>query len=114
MSKRLRGINPFYVLLVLVGIVFVITAVMYGIMTVRMMRPFSPTGPGPDAAPHPLIALMDEHGLQILMVELAILAVATFAAIFTDGYWTGETSARREQRQSRPNASESANRDPEE
>lgn len=82
---RNKPLNPFNVVLLLVGIAFVLTACGYSVMTVRAAQ-FSqsaseaPAGSG-------LIDLLDKHGLTALIVELGVLAAATFAAIATDGYW---------------------------
>jgi hypothetical protein len=85
-AKTKKAINPFYVLLVVAGVLFVITACAYGVMAVRLADPAraaetSRAGAG-------LIALMDRHGLTIMTVELIVLAIATIAAITTDGYWS--------------------------
>jgi hypothetical protein len=31
---------------------------------------------------------VDEHGFSVMMVELGLLAITTFAAIATDEYWS--------------------------
>ena len=87
MTKQRDITNPFYVILTIVGVLFVLTASAYGVMTVTQIEP----GDSVEQS-HPLISLMDEHGLTLLMTELGILAVATFAAIGTDGYWTRESN----------------------
>ena len=76
-----KPINPFYVASLPVGIVFAITACAYVVMTVRGAdaRQTEATG---------LIAIMEQHGLAILIVEIAILGMLTFAAIASDDYWT--------------------------
>jgi hypothetical protein len=93
MAKAKAGVNPFYVLLVLVGVVFFVTAFAYGVMAFRADRL------GRTAAaqqkPTGLMAYLDEHGGQLLTWELLALAVATTAAIGSDSYW----SRRHERRQ---------------
>ena len=83
-SKSKEPFNPFYAVLIVVGTVFAITACAYGMMAVVKLEPagdgVSPTGG--------LIGFMDRHGVTVMMVELGLLAVATFAAIGTDDYWT--------------------------
>ncbi len=82
MNKSKKSANPFYALLVLVGISFVVTAAAFYVMTLRATAVSSlPT------AEHPLMLWMDEHGITALLVELALLAVCTFGAIGTDEYW---------------------------
>jgi hypothetical protein len=87
--------NPFYLLLVVVGVLFVITASAYFVMAARMVDPS-------DAAlqSSSLVSLMDQHGLTLLVVELVLLTIATFAAIGTDEFW----ARRAERRDSRTTA----------
>lgn len=78
--------NPFYVLLVLVGILFGITTCAYGVMTVKMS-----TAEGiASSADSPVVQFMSQHGLKLLVAELAVLGMTTFAAIGTDSYWSKE------------------------
>jgi len=74
--------NPFYVLLVVIGIVFVITVCAYFTMTLREANG-QPVTAG-------LLGLLARHGLTVLIVELVLLAGATFGAIGTDEYWTAK------------------------
>lgn len=84
MSRR-DAVNPFYVLLVLAGIVFSISACAYGVMAWRAIR----VGPAAtDEAATGLLTFMDQHGGKLLAGELVILGVATFGAMATDGYWS--------------------------
>ena len=76
--------NPFYLLLVVAGIAFALTACAYGVMMVQNLEP--PAG-GEPAERHGLIVFMEEHGFTALMAELGVLAVATFLAIGTDEFW---------------------------
>ena len=81
-----KPINPFYILLVVVGVVFAITACAYGVMTVRGLDPHRAGEAG-------LVGLMDRHGVTILIAEISILAALTFAAIGTDEFWTRRAAA---------------------
>lgn len=83
MASKRKSTNPFYVLLVLAGTVFLVTALAYGVMTVRLSRP---GGRSADSNPA-LMQLMRERGGTILLVELAALGVLTVAAIGTDDFW---------------------------
>jgi hypothetical protein len=93
--------NPFYALLVVVGVLFSLTACAYFVMTLQ--------GANPELVrdSQGWMAVLEEHGLAILLVELAVLAVATFGAIGTDDYWTRQ--ARRDS-QERIDESESLRR----
>ena len=76
-----KPFNPFYVAALPVGVIFALTACSYMVMAYRGLDPHQRESAG-------LVWLMDEHGLAIMLVELAVLAVFTLAAISTDGYWT--------------------------
>ena len=80
---RAKPINPFYLVLLVVGAVFAITASAYGVMTVRGLNPRLADEEG-------LMGVMSQHGLVIMVGELVLLGVLTVAAIATDDYWTGE------------------------
>lgn len=91
MAKKKSGINPFYVLLVPLGIAFSITACAYGVMAFKAVRTANhesakqeSAGQGSGAA---LLAYMDQHGAELMGIELALLAGCTFGAISTDRYW---------------------------
>ena len=82
MAKSRRPLaNPFYVLLMVIGIAFVLTASTYG-WSARLKL---------DAAAfdrnEAFIALVDRYGMIAMIVELALLTVLTFLAIGTDDYW---------------------------
>lgn len=82
MAKNRKPANPFYVLLVVVGVAFTITACAYGVMTVKRIRPMAVEQPD-----SPMLDFLDENGLTIMVGELVVLGIATFAAIGTDEYW---------------------------
>jgi hypothetical protein len=75
-----KPVNPFYVALLPVGVVFAVTACAYGVMTLHELDPRRTN-------PSELIALMDRHGLVLMVVELALLGVLTVAAIASDDFW---------------------------
>ncbi len=89
MSTEKKATNPFYVLLVLLGIIFAITTCAYGVMAVKMS---TAAGISEVVGGDGLMPLMNRHGLSILLVELVLLALATFGAIGTDNYWTKRNS----------------------
>ena len=80
-----KAFNPFYLLLVIVGTTFVVTATAYGMMA------YLQTMPDPKAAArleHPLWQLMSTYGNVLLIAEIILLAIFSFAAMGTDSYWT--------------------------
>ena len=82
-----KGTNPFYVAALPVGVLFVITACAYAVMTVQGLDPQR-------EQEGRLVGLLARHGTMIFVVELAVLGILTIAAIATDEYWTkasGET-----------------------
>ena len=70
--------NPVDLILGLVGFLFVVTAASYCVTVLRGVRPAG------DVAPHPLDRFMADHGTTALVVELVLLAVATFLSIAFD------------------------------
>ena len=86
-KKSDRKVNPFYVLLVIAGTCFGITAIAYGVMA----SAYSKASEDPDAEAilaefeqHPLYYTLDNYGVTIMLVELVVLAVFTVSAIGLD------------------------------
>ncbi len=92
MPKRRKTFNPFYSLLVVLGVAFVITACSYGLVLLRSTRPMDAMRAG--NAQNPLLQLMQRHGQTILFVELGVLLFATVGCITTDDYWERRSAAR--------------------
>ena len=80
-----KPVNPFYVALAPAGIVFAITACAYGVTMARSLDT--------QAAEQHSMRLVEQHGTVIIVVELAVLAILTIAAIATDDYWTKQVAA---------------------
>ena len=96
MGRKKRA-NPFYVVLVVVGVAFAITACAYGVMAVKELHAgtnFSEyddaAADGYDATDMRFVEFMDRNGVRIMIWEIGILAVATFLSIGTDRFWSGE------------------------
>jgi len=87
-----KPFNPFYALLVVVGVAFTVTACAYGVMTVRDLRATERTAP--DAPGEPLMQAVRDHGFTFLMVELGLLAVTSVGAMATDDFWTRRAARR--------------------
>jgi hypothetical protein len=76
--------NPFYVMLVPLGVAFVVSAFAYYVMAFQSVNPVRDAA-GSQA--HPLFKWLRAHGDTVMLVELAGLAVLTVAAIATDHIW---------------------------
>ena len=92
MSKEPKVTNPFYILLMVAGVIFALTASAYFVMALRMKSPGA--AELDESAPFTLVTFLDRHGMTVMIWELAALAVATFAAIGTDDFWTRRAKAR--------------------
>lgn len=79
--KHVTAINPFYVLLVVVGAAFAVTACAYG-WSARLK--LDPQHFDQHLA---FVEALDRWGVTAMIVELAILTVCTFLAIGTDEFW---------------------------
>ena len=84
MSSRKEPLNPFYFLSVVAGVAFTVTACAYGLLILRTNRGLYL--PDADSVAHPLMNLLDQHGLAILGVEVAVLAAVTITAIVLDHF----------------------------
>ncbi len=76
---RRKRPNPFTVLLGIVGIAFTITASAFCVSVLRGVSAAKPHAP-----PQAFDRLLARHGTTALVVELALLAVATFGSIAVD------------------------------
>ncbi len=92
-SKRNKATNPFYVVLMVVGVAFALTACAYG-WSARLK--LDPETFDRNTA---FIEVMDRYGMVSMIVELALLTVLTFLAIGTDEFW--ERRSRRKAEESK-------------
>ncbi|MCC7083703.1 MAG: hypothetical protein IT427_01705 [Pirellulales bacterium] len=84
MAQRKEPINPFYVLSGLVGVAFCITAFAYYLMLIKVNHG---QGIADDSdRVHPLLNLLDQHGLMILVIEVLLIGIVSIAAIALDHY----------------------------
>ena len=85
-SNNKKKKNPFYKLLIWVGVVFAVTATSYGVMTVNYLRASEEIteSSAPADTYHPLFRFLDESGFDLMLAELGLLGVLTFAAIAYD------------------------------
>ncbi|MEX1041006.1 MAG: hypothetical protein WDZ51_10265 [Pirellulaceae bacterium] len=87
--------NPFYVALMVVGVVFVLSATQYVLMTIRLLEDPAGTSLAEGGG---LLALFEQHGLTILAVELGLLTILTVGAITTDDFWQRRANRGNEKR----------------
>lgn len=80
-----KSLNPFYLLLIPAGLVFVVTAFAHGIMAFQAVN--AVRAQAGVHADHPLNQWLRAHGDAALLIELAVLAFLTVAAIATDRMW---------------------------
>jgi hypothetical protein len=80
-----KRLNPFYILLVPLGVAFVVTASAYYVMAFQSVNPTLRDAVGNQA--HPLFKWLRAHGDTVMLIELAGLAALTVAAIATDHIW---------------------------
>ncbi len=80
--------NPFYVMLLLAGIAFAITACAYGVMTVRQLNASRTAGYGFETSdssqPADFNALVDQYGPKAMIIEIIVLGIGTAGAIAYD------------------------------
>lgn len=78
--------NPFYVMLLLAGIAFAITACAYGVMTVRQLNAsrIAGYGVGDQSSPADFNALVDQYGPKAMIIEIIVLGIGTAGAIAYD------------------------------
>lgn len=92
MPKK-KPVNPFYVVLVLAGVAFGLTALGYFVMAA--MATYDPIGSRESMdRDGGLLAVMDRFGVQMMVIELIILATATILAIGTDRVWARVAESR--------------------
>jgi hypothetical protein len=86
-SRWRERANPFYVAVVIVGVAFVLTSCCYAILAARDLggQAGMDSHSMPAAGGQWFLQQVDRYGFRALMIELALLAVATFAAMITDG-----------------------------
>jgi hypothetical protein len=91
MTACRKTTNPFYVLVVLVGILFCLTACAYGVMTVKYLHASDMSDMSDmsddSESDKQFLAFLDHHGLAIMLAQILVMAVAAVAAMVTDRYW---------------------------
>ena len=81
-----KSANPFYAALVVLGVLFAVTASAYGVMMLVSIREggMAMTGTATLADQHPMMKFMDQYGFHLMLWEIGLLALATVLAITSD------------------------------
>ena len=101
-----KSFNPFYVLLLPAGFVFAVTAFAYGFMAFQAVNAVRAEA-GAHAG-HPLFRWLRAHGDEAMLIELAVLAILTFAAMATDRLWDRSAQKQQEFKHEPPRQGETA------
>lgn len=91
MSVRRQFANPFYVVLLVVGLLFCVTACAYGLL---LFKGSQGSARAPLAAEKGLLGWVDDYGLLLIGGQLMALGAATVGAILTEDYWLRRADAR--------------------
>ncbi len=82
MSKRKKPVNPFYVLLVLAGLAFLVTACTYGVMSYRAVEMA-----GGALEDDGLMRWIDDNGIMLMLAQVGFIGLFSVVAMATDSYW---------------------------
>lgn len=74
--------NPFYALVLIVGIGFLLTACAYTVLAFLDVR-----GHGDTAARSGLLTFLSNYGIMLFGIELGVLCAAMVGAFATEDYW---------------------------
>jgi hypothetical protein len=89
-AKPKEPFNPFYALVIVLGVAFCVTTFAFYTMAFRAS---APAAAEVDQSPG-LMSLVDRYGVQTMGVELGLLAVATFGAMWLDQLRTRNTKSK--------------------
>ena len=106
MAKGKSPVNPFYVLVAVVGVVFVVTACAYGTMAYRAIAP----AVAAQARNQGLMGFLDRYGVQSLSVELVVLGVVSLGAMWLDQVRSRRDSASARRQTAAPTDADSISR----
>ncbi len=89
MSNNKPDGNPFYAMVVLVGVVFLVTAMSYVMALVRLEnQPAATTVP---ARVNPAMQFLEQRGGSLLLWEAGVLTVIAVLAMALDRWRSGQT-----------------------
>ncbi len=81
--------NPFYALVLLVGVSFLLTACAYTVLAFLDVQGHRET-----TEKSGLLRFLNEHGVTVFGVELGVLCAAMVAAFATEDYWQRRSELR--------------------
>ncbi len=87
MARKSAFANPFFVLLLLVSTLFVVTALAYAVSGVLLVPPTGAGGAKPGAGSLALAHWLDRRGPRTLGVEIAVMLVSGVLAMATDSWF---------------------------
>ncbi len=93
MARRTTFANPFFVLVLLVSTLFVITALAYAVSGFLLVTPAGAGGAKPDAGSLAVARWLDRRGPLSLGVEVAVMLLAGILAMATDPWFTRKKGA---------------------
>lgn len=83
MPSPRKRVNVWYGLLLVVGVAFCITACSYFVLALRDVRSVE-VGPAAGPVRTKFMDFIDQHGVKLMTVEIAALAILTVGSIATD------------------------------
>ena len=98
MAHRKEPINPFYIILIVVGVVFVITACAFTLLLLQQNRT---TSSGAFSGSSPLMQFLRDRGMLLMGVEVIALGLASAGAMWLDS-WRSRHDLATANRGSRP------------
>jgi hypothetical protein len=88
-AKNRAPRNIFYLALVIVAVLFTLTACLYGVMMLIAVRNGDLSTASSSLvvdSQHPLLVFMDKHGFGLMLWELGLLGICTVLAIGLDWF----------------------------
>jgi hypothetical protein len=90
-----RTFNPFYALVILTAVAFVVTTLAYVVTLVVLQAPAR--GQATATTPSPLMQFLSQHGESLMLWEAGVLAVTALLAMGLDRWRSGHSARARAQ-----------------
>jgi uncharacterized protein YggT (Ycf19 family) len=75
--------NPFYIVLVIVGVIFIVTASAFTLLLIQQNRTTASALLDPSS---PLLVFVRRQGMSLMGLEVAVLGVASVCAMWLDSH----------------------------